>query len=276
MDDKDELVIPEGPPEVLGNPPSNKVKAKAVSAVADAPSPATEPAPMTVAQLTSSPEFQAILAAAIAAATADITAKLEAARAAAGTKAEPEDASFAKQLAMEITLLADQGSKKVRVAPDEMTRRAEGLKRMQGLIIEAVATGKRPQYELKGAQFLHEQLIPSTYVDRMHVVRATQIEWSEAPNELMIPLNDIAVEIYAAFDQWLGTPTTHRARENTQDVRRDEPGLRIMNRGPAGQSVPQVGRAHEPTVKILGQTQHGEITEKRVLGTVAAPARQRQ
>ncbi len=157
------------------------------------------------AEMTSSPEFQSAVNAAVAAAIGPLLTQLEVARATAGTAPQAGDRGMMSELALAIAELTTQGSGKVRVDPAEMQRRAEGKEAMLKLIIEARAEGKVPTYQLRNKTFLNERIIEPMWMGKDRTMHPTEIDFWGVPNEVMVPMNDTAKAIYAQYREWTGT-----------------------------------------------------------------------
>ena len=212
-------------------------------------------------------EFRAAVDAAVAKATEEILSKISAAQASTGNTATDET-GFARALAIEIAKMTDQGTGRKRISTEEALKREVAYERMQSLVIDYRARGITPEYELKAATHLDEQMIAPTYTDRNHVQRKTQIGWPGFPNEAMEPINDAAVEIFTAYREYLGGASpkvTHATGKGGS--------LRVMHK-PDGGATPAVGKPRGGDLAILGRDRTNEVVETAVLGTIARPARQ--
>lgn len=175
---------------------------------------------------------------------------------------------LAEGLAMAIAELNDQGSGRKRLAPDVVKKRRAAHERMTELIEEARATGARPMYAVMDIVVLDEQLIQPMWRTGQEV-RRTKIEWCEAPNGMMRPINDVAAAIYEAFQESIGgigpTPTANQ---------------RISQRGVVyvdGRSAAPLPNVAEPVqsasgLKVLDRGGVGDRVETHILGTWAKPA----
>lgn len=223
-----------------------------------------------IASVLSSPEGQEAISAAVAA----VLSKLNVSRAEAGTAPLDGDASFARQLATAIGEISDQGSKVRRVSPAELEKRRIARERMEDMLIAARADGTVPEYELSAAVYLDEQLVAPTYVDRQHIQRRTQIAWPKVPNEHMRPISNAAKNIFAAFMESIGGPTS--AVRRTDDVlpeQPDESGLKVLHQGER-REVAHVSKPRMHDLQIINRNLPGTMTETNVLGSISAPARQ--
>ena len=123
------------------------------------------------------------------------------------TKDDGGDASWVAKLAAELAQLNNQGpAAKLYVAPAVLAARKAARQKMVELIIAARAKGLKPRYALRNKVYLNERLIDPFYLHD-HEQHRTEIDWTGAPNEAMIPRNEVAKEIYAAFVESIGTKT---------------------------------------------------------------------
>lgn len=172
--------------------------------------PMTEPS----ADFTTTPEFKAAVVAAAKEAVAETLASFKAAPNGGSTK--EETMQVLRDMAMAIAEVNDQGSQRKRWAPEVMARMAEGAEKLRMLLAEAKHNYDearhrrdeagmlrwRPEYRLTAMCVLNEVMVqpwekkgpqvPPTPVD---------IYWSGAPNDAMVPTNDIAKRIFSAFRQ---------------------------------------------------------------------------
>ena len=234
------------------------------------------------------PEFKQALAAAVSdavpAITEQILGRLMAAR---GGAADPatlgSDKAFAAEMAMAIAQLTDQGSGRKRVSPEIVRQRSEARDRMTQLILEARDSGAVPVYQLRHKVYLDEQLVEPIFIDpRSREQCATEIEWRAVPSEAMIPVNDVAKAIFRAFADSIGSIEHENyerplmgvtagglvIRSNSAAVR---PASVLRANDPAAAPVPADS---EGGLGVRHKNKPGSYVERRVLGTVAAPARQ--
>lgn len=221
-----------------------------------------------------SPEVQAMIADAVTKATEDLVAKLAAKRAEQGTEDGGGDRTLARQIALAIGEVADQGTNRKRVPPQVLEARRQAREKMTGIILDYQAQDIMPEYELTRAVYLAEELVEPTYTDRDHVMRRTKIEWAGVPNEGMTPANEAARVIFGAFMESIGgaTPNVTRQVEKIQ-TRESTGGLKVLHK-PDVREASQVAVPRNSGVTRLGRRQAGDVIETNVLGTNAAPARQ--
>lgn len=164
------------------------------------------------AEMTSSPEFKAAVASAVAEALASIAPTLEAARTQAVTGNDVGD--LMDRLAMSISELTTQGTGKVRVSPEELQRRQKSRQRMVNLIIEARAENKVATYQLRNKIFLNERVIEPFYMNRERRMVPTEIDFLGIPNDVMVPINDVAKAIFTAYRDSVGVVSGRRGVTN--------------------------------------------------------------
>lgn len=248
-----------------GRPKGSKTKRKAKAA------------PVVSMALLSDPAVQNLIDAAVAQKFDALLAKLGEGREAAGTVGaadEGSDLRLIRQLASAITEIGDQGSKKVRVAPEEMAERREARERMEALILDYRAKGEVASYDLSRTVYLDEVLVAPTYVDSNHVQKVQRVEWAGAPDESMTPVNEAAKAIHAAYMRSIGGRTKTEKVPYTRATA--NPNLRVVSEQNRPQEAPQVGRGQgqESNLHVIRPNQPGQVKETHVLGTRAAPARQ--
>lgn len=218
-------------------------------------------------------EGQDLIARIVAEATARITTELAEKRANLGTQSQDGDMKVARALAVAIGEMTDQGSNKKKVPAEEMEKRREARERMETLILDARANDDVPEYELTGAVYLDEVLVPATYIDNTHIRRRTKIAWPNVPNEHMAPANEVAKAISRAFMRSIGGATLV-AQKETSTLKVRDGGLSILHKESVEKSAPEVGRPRGGDLRVLRKQSEGEIIETNVLGSIADPARQ--
>jgi hypothetical protein len=228
--------------------------------------------------ITETPEFHKAVADAVAKAIPDIVAHLSAIRGAPAG----DDKAFAEGLAMAIAALTDQGTGRKRVAPEIVEQRSKARTRMAELLIAAKAENRIPSYRLTNKVYLDEVLVDPIYIDpASKSQKPTEIDWPGVPSEAMIPINDVAREIHAAFCLSIGSVAKeHLIAEKPFAVTAN--GLVVKSGGLALRPASVLGMNPEAQQQATGEGLRikgrgtgipGEHKEVRVLGTVAAPAR---
>jgi hypothetical protein len=246
------------------------------------------------ANVTETPEFQVAVAAAVQQAMTPLLAQLAATtRSASGPLAQDED--WAGKLAMAISELTTQGTGKVRVSPEEMIRREKAREKMTALLIEARAERKVPTYQLRNKIYLNEQLIEPFYVAADKTAHPTEIDFWGVPNEVMVPVNDVAREIFAAFRESIGTVKGVQGVANllpreddiaitrgglvvrnsaiNSGMRKATPERPVYNEGPMKSAYEADDPSFQP-INVHHKNEGGKFKQVAVLGTIHPPALQ--
>ena len=216
---------------------------------------------------TDTPEFKTAV-------VAEVQRALKDARELASTSANSVDDNFAERLALAIASLNQQmpGAKKF-VAPEVVQARKEAREKMTQRIIAARAANQAPRYALKNKVYLDEQIVDPFWIGVDRQQHQTEIEWPGVPSEAMIPLNDVAKDIYALFQESIGTKT---------DFLDDRP-LRMTAGGLVVHGAPRPTRQTGVRMGGDGKEEGGQglrVAHRdggrmlNVLGTVAPPARE--
>jgi hypothetical protein len=222
-------------------------------------------------ELSEHPEFQAAVKEAAAKAVAELMAQ----------ERGNDDPSWMRALAMEISQLTDQGTGRKRVAPEILRSRAESHDRMVKLIIEAREKKRTATYKVRAKTLLADRVVEPFWIDNMHTAQPTLIDWDGIPNEAMVPENKTARTIYEAYQGWLGSTT----RVVPEDDLAITPGGLVVHGGAASisggkrrVSTPEAPQSGAPStdggLNIHHKNEPGRYVEKRILGSIATPARQ--
>lgn len=249
------------------------------------------------AAMTSSPEFQQAVSAQVAAAMEGLLSKMGDARTVAGTAPQGDDRSLMRELALSLAELTNQGSGKVKVSPEVLQKREAAREKMVGLIIEARAEKKVPTYHLVNKIFMNNRIIEPYWVHpSTKAVENTELDFWGIPNDAMVPVNDTAKAIFAAYRDSLGTVHGVTGVANglpnadafgvtagglvirnsaINDVaRKRAPELPTVD-GPMESAYESDADTHDFQPMTLKQDgQKGQYKDINVLGTIAAPARQ--
>ncbi len=232
--------------------------------------PAPSPAP-SVLPLTDTPEFQAAVAAAAAKAVGELLAKMPV----AASDSTGSNQDFARQMALAIAEISDQGTQRKRVAPEILAQRDKARERMIELLVDARAKGLKPEYRVTSMIYLNERIVVPF---RQEANKAVPVEiiWPGEPNDAMRPLNDIARAIYREFQASRGStdaPVDNRVLSLTPGglVIKGELPNRVIARADEAPFTDQLS--------IKGETDGADPHDPNadfvhVLGTAADPARQ--
>lgn len=237
--------------------------------------------PMPTVNLTETPEFKAAVAKAASDALAELLPSLKEARKQQGTEDEGSDPTWMRALAMEISQLTDQGTGRRRVAPEILQARQAAREKMTQLIVEARAAGKKATYRVKAKVLLADRVVEPFWIASDHTAQPTIIDWDGVPNEAMVPENKTAAAIHKAFMESIGSSI----RVVPEDALAITPAGLVVHGGAASISSgrrqvrdaepKQTGDASpEQGLNIHNKNAPGRFVEKRILGTIADPARQ--
>jgi hypothetical protein len=235
----------------------------------------------TVVPITETDEFKSAVAKAAADALSELLPSLKEARRSQGTTDEGSDPTWMRALAMEISQLTDQGTGRRRVAPEVLRARQEARARMTQLIIDARAAKKLATYRVKAKTLLADRVVEPFWIASDHSAQPTIIDWDGIPNEAMVPENKTASAIFDAFMDSIGSS----AKVVPEDALAITPGGLVVHGGAASISsgVRQVraaeqkqtgNAASEQGLNIHHKNEPGRFVEKRILGSIAEPARQ--
>jgi len=243
------------------------------------------------AAMTQSPAFQAAVAAAVQEALGPLMAQMQGARANAGTEANDGDRGLMRELALSLAELTTQGTGKVKVSPEVLMKREQARERMVNLIIAARAEGKVATYQLRHKIYLNERIIEPMWVNSAHQTQPTEIDFLGIPNDAMVPVNDVAKEIFQAFKDSVGTVHGVKGVENglpQEDrlgitrgglvVRNGAINSGIAKATPELPAAPMAsayeeGPGYEP-LRVNSDQTKGKFTDVHILGTIAKPAQQ--
>lgn len=242
------------------------------------------------AEMTSSPEFKTAVNEAVANALASIAPQLEAARTQAVTGNDVGD--LMDRLAMSISELTTQGTSKVRVSPEEMQRRQKSRQEMVNLIIEARAEKKVPTYQLRNKCFLNEQVLEPFYMNRERRMVPTEIDFWGIPNDVMVPVNDVAKQIFAAYRDSVGVVRGRRGVTNPlpgeDEIAITRGGLVVRNKAVnatmRAHTAPERPEGPMPAyedaeihdyqpMRVKSDQDKAGYRDENILGTLAPPAR---
>lgn len=194
-----------------------------------------------------------------------------------GPQAAPAmDQEWARTLAMSISELTGQGVGRERhVPPDIIEARDNANRQMLELIVNAKREGRAATYEVTNKTQLAHQVIEPFWVDNVHTQQPTVVDWDGVPNEVMKPVNETAKAIHSAFLASIGSVP--------KVIPDDVVGTTYSGLVVRGQGIPtmrrdagEVGGAFAPSdnARVHNRNQATRVTETRILGSLAEPARQ--
>ena len=108
-------------------------------------------------------------------------------------------------LVVNMKKMMDPQSQKRVFSPQEMESMEGAREEMIRLLIRANEEGEVPVYALRSKVYLGERKIEPQYLDtRTNKMVTQEIKWPRIPNEGMIPVNEIAARVHAAFMASIG------------------------------------------------------------------------
>ena len=225
-----------------------------------------------------SPEFNA----AVAAAAADIKKELMATLAPAAATGEistagmsPDVAKIFQGLALAIAEVGDQGTGRKRIDPQELAARKTAHDLCVSYIKDARDNKIDCEYRVIGKIFFNEQFIEPFKMGSDKKPVPNEIIWSGMPNDGLHPLNDPARKIFLAWRRSVGMPelisTDNYA---SQPFWVTANGLVVKGEAPAQKRAVAADPVFSDELKIPSMPNDPTAPEVRVLGSIAAPARQ--
>lgn len=182
----------------------------------------------------------------------------------------------AEGLAMALSQLTNQGTgRKAPVSPEVLRFRAEARERMYQLLEDAHEKGIDPEYKLCAITILDDQRIDPKWIGAPHEgQKDTEIVWPGVPNDAMVPQNDVAKGIFAAFRD----SNSHNPRESLgvpeglSKTWLNHGGLVVR----AGKTLtPEVGgpdNSSNTGLRVKHRGTPGQAKQIHITGTIAAPA----
>ena len=239
--------------------------------------------------MTETAEFKSAVKAAVKAAAKEIKAEvlddLVAAKAETGS-----DTSVLERLALHIAEISDQGTGRERVPPDVLAKMGAAHKRMIALLHDAKKKGLKPEYRVTSKQYLNERLLEPFNLGADKKAEYTEIFWSGVPNHGLMPINDIAKQVFAEFIASVGGMAKIKGQDDrplvlTQDglIVKGDPSKRNVVGSLGGQGAfedaPGTDDGFNDDLGVRGVSgmKHHEDPNAEfihVLGTVLPPARQ--
>lgn len=250
------------------------------------------------AAITETPEFQMAVAAEVAKAIAEIKGNLLAevkAVAGAGTPSAVDQSgvSLAREIALAVSQMADQGTGRKRVPVEILKAREEGQKEMERLLMEArkLPKGEQPRYRLIAAGYFKDKLVqPFQRNVRTGEDYPTEIVYLAIPGQHMKPLNVSAKRIFAAYLRSISNNEDSEVPLTHKPVWVTDSGVQIAGGGTAtarahGRVIDPMGEdGYDPDAPDVSGPQDDDefgiinqsdprAREINVLGTIAEPAK---
>lgn len=249
--------------------------------------------------LTETPEFKAAVKSAVVEAAPSIIAaalaEMGKTKPVAGVDASTQDffANMSQTIAMAVAEISDQGTSRKRVAPEILASREAAEKKCHELIRQAHLKVKEarhsgnkdqesvwsPEYKVVSKVYFGERMIEPFRRNPDKSVVAQEIIWFGVPNDALRPVNPVAVEIYEAFKDSVGSTGRLKSirgahggivAQDTRPVWMTPGGLVVK-----GDPPPKAFVAAPLAEDDLGFKDNNDpnAPEVHVLGTIAAPAK---
>lgn len=250
--------------------------------------PPKPPSEADVEKVLASPAGQAAIAAAAQSAVAQILSTMQDTRVAASVPVDdasgvrPDDKAFAEKLALAIAQLTDQGSgrPRLRVSPEIMAQRKAAREEMVSLLAKTKALGHRPLYRVIAKTYLEEVFVEPFRLDPVSKASVpVEIFWNGIPNECMRPMDETSKSIYELYLASTGGLTSLVKSADSRGLSITPGGLVIKGESNPRRTVGNLADSSNGSprdafgLQIVTQF-NPNAQEVRVLGTVAAPARQ--
>ena len=221
------------------------------------------------------PEFKQAVA---DAAAREVAKLLEASKSpTTGQPIDPTMRAVFDGIATSLAELTGQGSGRVYVSPEVLKQREHARDKMVDLILAARAAKKIPAYRVTGKVLLDDQLVDPFWIGADHISRPTEIDWPGIPNDAMVPLNETAKEIWAAWKDSVGSIVKVVPEDRLGVTAK---GLVVRNGAVSATMARRTPgpAAEEPVVTDGFRVHHkenpGQLVGRHVLGTIAPPVRQ--
>lgn len=221
--------------------------------------------------LTLTPEFQRLVAEAVAKALPDL-----AKAGTVGLGVDEATKAFFSQFALSVAEVADQGTHRKRVSPEVMARRKAAAEKCEKLIADARVAGLKPEYRVTAKIYFNERLIEPYRRGPDKSVVPQEIIWTGMPNEALRPLNKVAEDIYEAYRESVGST------EKLRSIKGSHGGIVAPDNRPYSMTPNGLVVKGEISPKaVIGpidadgpiDNNDPNAAEVHVLGTVAAPAK---
>jgi len=237
--------------------------------------------------VTETPEFKDAVAKAVAESVATALSGIQDRFQATGAAPVAGTNDWMQQLAVTLAEIGNQGTGRKTVPPHIMKQRADARELMIDLIVKAKAERRPATYQLRSKVLLNNHLIEPFWITKDKTTQPTEIDWAGVPNDAMVPMNDTAKAIFAAFMDSVGTmekivPEERLGVTPNGLVVRNSAVMQTMRKRTDATTFdataePQhvgSGDEGEEALTVHHTNQPGRYKEVNVLGTIQEPARQ--
>jgi stage V sporulation protein SpoVS len=237
--------------------------------------------------VTETPEFLAAIAAHTARAVAEAEARI-AGQIAEALKSRGGDAAaeeLFRKMAMSLVELTEQGQPQAmkRLPPEVIAAREAAAQKMVERVVRARREKDTPHYRVLDKVYIADRVIEPYRADpQTKAAVPVVIEFTGVPNDSMMPLNDVAKEIFALFREATGgatqAVTSGKWAQTVEALAITPGGLVVRGLSPAARRTvanldPPQPDPYAEDLRVMGNNDP-RATEIRVLGHIAPPARQ--
>jgi hypothetical protein len=139
-----------------------------------------------------------------------------------------------------------------------------------------------PLYKVRGVVYFGEQLVRPAYIGQGGRKIQQEIDWFRAPNDDLIPANDIAAAIHAEYRQWVGKKTM-TPLDDLRDLAITAAGFAVKGGSSSLQrhgsmadiEAQQTGDHLNRQLGGLNVRGRADVKQVHILGTAHAPAIER-
>lgn len=158
------------------------------------------------------------------------------------------------------------------VSPEVARVRREAHEQCVKLVLKARKESLEPEYRLIGKVYFNERMIePYRRLPDKRVV-PQEIVWTGLPNEAMVPVNDVAREIYSAYKESIGSVELIPTLDN-RPVWVTQAGLTVKG-DPPKRAFVAAPQEFDDKLGVKHDNNSPDAPYVRILGTIAQPAKQ--
>ncbi len=158
------------------------------------------------------------------------------------------------------------------VSPAEAAKRKAAHELCVRLVLNARRDNSEPEYRLIGKVYFNERMIePYRRLADKRVV-PQEIVWTGLPNEAMVPVNDVAREIYTAYKESIGSVELIPTLDN-RPVWVTQAGLTVRG-DPPKRAFVAADHEFDDRLGVKHDNNDPNADYVRILGTIAPPAKQ--
>jgi len=214
------------------------------------------------------PEFKA----AVAEAAALVVQQMMKAGAVPISQGDESLQTLFSKMALSIADISDQGTQRKRVAPEILVARDDARRRAEARIVQARENREQPEYRVISKIFFNERFIEPFKLNEAKKPVPNEIVWTGMPCQALVPINDVAKEIFAHYSESVSSAGKLATTDNRPHWVTSS-GLVVKGDPPARRFV-ATPQEFADDLQVKHSPNDPTAPEVRVLGTVAAPAKQ--